>query len=45
MDPIPANIHFSNCIGELDGTHVPANIRVDNQKLFRSQKRTVSQNV
>jgi hypothetical protein len=39
MDPIPANIHgnskffpyFSNCIGALDGTHVPANIRVDKQ--------------
>ncbi len=53
MDPIPPNIHantkcfpyFSNCIGALDGTHVPANIRVDNQKPFRSRKGTISQNV
>ena len=53
MDPIPANIHgnttffpyFSNCIGALDGTHVPSNIRMDNQKPFRSRKGTVSQNV
>ena len=36
---------FSNCIGALDGTHIPANVKVENQKPFRSRKGIISQNV
>ena len=52
-DPIPAKIsnngnftpYFDNCIGAIDGRHIPAVIPVELQGPFRSRKKIVSQNV
>ena len=52
-DPVPLRIssshkftpYFDNCIGAVDGTHIPAVIPVDEQKPFRNRKKFLSQNV
>ena len=52
-DPIPTQIanngkftpYFDDCIGALDGTHIPAVIPVDLQHPFRNRKKFISQNV
>jgi hypothetical protein len=37
--------YFSNCIGALDGTHIPAVVSALDQKPFRNRKGFISQNV
>ncbi|KAM0857750.1 hypothetical protein ACQ4PT_048294 [Festuca glaucescens] len=37
--------YFQNCIGAIDGTHVPMNITGDKAAPFRNRKGTLSQNV
>ena len=52
-DPIPVQIanhrqfspYFDNCIGALDGTHVPAVIPTEFQYPFRNRKKIITQNV
>jgi DDE superfamily endonuclease len=52
-DPVPTQIanngkftpFFDNCIGALDGTHIPAVIPVDLQNPFRNRMKVTSQNV
>jgi DDE superfamily endonuclease len=36
---------FDNCIGALDGSHIPAVIPIDKQGPFRNRKKFISQNV
>ncbi|KAH9181253.1 hypothetical protein AeNC1_016772 [Aphanomyces euteiches] len=36
---------FENCIGALDGTHIPVHVPVSQQKPFRNRKGFLSQNV
>lgn len=50
--PVPEEIadnarfhYFEDCIGALDGSHIPAWIRLDQQPAFRNRKQTISQNV
>jgi DDE superfamily endonuclease len=52
-DPIPTQIanngkfspYFDDCIGALDGTHIPAVIPTDLHHPFRNRKKVISQNV
>ena len=52
-DPTPDQIlssykympYFNDCIGALDGTHIPAFIPVADQKPFRNRKKVLTQNV
>ena len=52
-DPIPAKISnnanfapfFDNCIGALDGTHIPAVIPLELQGPFRNRKKFITQNI
>lgn len=52
-DPIPAQIanfskfspFFDDCIGALDGSHIPAVLLVDQRGPFRNRKKFISQNV
>lgn len=52
-DPVPRQIsnsnkyspYFNDCIGALDGTHIPAFIPVADQKNFRNRKKVLTQNV
>jgi hypothetical protein len=37
--------YFSNCIGALDGSHIPVTVPVADAKPFRNRKGTLSQNV
>jgi len=37
--------YFKDCIGAIDGTHIPANIPLDQQASFRNRKGFISQNV
>lgn len=37
--------YFDDCIGALDGTHIPAVIPVDLQNPFRNRKKVITQNV
>ena len=37
--------YFNDCIGDLDGTHIPAFITVAEQKPFRNRKIVLTQNV
>lgn len=55
--PNPAQVHpkiqsnprffpyFQNCLGAIDGTHIPMTIPVDKAAPFRNRKKTLSQNV
>ena len=36
---------FGNCIGALDGTHIPACIPIADQEAYRNRKRVITQNV
>jgi len=52
-DPISAHIqnnrryypYFVNCVGALDGSHIPAFVSSDDQRRFRNRKGILSQNV
>ncbi|CAN0846988.1 hypothetical protein LINGRAHAP2_LOCUS4744, partial [Linum grandiflorum] len=37
--------HFKNCLGDLDGTYVKANARVEDQPRYRNRKGDVTINV
>ena len=37
--------YFQDCIGALDGTHIPAVVSYDEQSTFRNRKGVISQNV
>ena len=37
--------YFQNCIGAIDGTHVPITISAEKQAPYRNRKGTLSQNV
>ena len=37
--------YFDNCDGALDGTHIPAILREEDQSVFRNRKKFISQNV
>uniref|UniRef100_A0A453MXP9 DDE Tnp4 domain-containing protein n=5 Tax=Triticinae TaxID=1648030 RepID=A0A453MXP9_AEGTS len=37
--------YFENCIGAIDGTHVPMTVTPDKAAPFRNRKGTLSQNV
>jgi hypothetical protein len=37
--------YFSNCIGALDGSHIPANVPLEDQSSFRNRKGFLSQNI
>ena len=51
--PVPSQIatsakftpFFDNCIGALDGTHIPACIPTEDQEAYRNRKKFISQNV
>ena len=53
LDPVPAEIinnyrfypYFEQCIGAIDGTHIPAVIPLNLQGPFRNRKGFISQNV
>jgi hypothetical protein len=36
---------FQNCIGALDGSHIPANVNVVEQTFFRNRKGRITQNI
>ncbi|XP_066160728.1 uncharacterized protein [Oryza sativa Japonica Group] len=36
---------FENCVGSIDGTHVPMILPLDQQEPYRNRKQTISQNV
>ena len=36
---------FADCIGALDGSHIPAIVPAEEQELFRNRKKVISQNV
>lgn len=35
---------FQNCIGAIDGTHIPMKLPLDEQEPYRNRKQTISQN-
>ncbi|EEE59517.1 hypothetical protein OsJ_11771 [Oryza sativa Japonica Group] len=35
---------FQNCIGAIDGTHIPMKLPLDEQESYRNRKQTISQN-
>ena len=37
--------YFKNCLGAIDGTHIPATVRTEEQAAFRNRKGVLSQNV
>ena len=37
--------YFGDCIGALDGTHIPAILPIDEHGVFRNRKKSISQNV
>jgi hypothetical protein len=37
--------YFQNCIGAIDGSHIPAVIEAEKQAVFRNRKGFISQNV
>ncbi|XP_043700414.1 protein ALP1-like [Telopea speciosissima] len=37
--------YFNNCIGAIDGTHIPAWVSVDQHRRFRDRKGNISQNI
>ncbi|KAM0887031.1 hypothetical protein ACQ4PT_029320 [Festuca glaucescens] len=37
--------YFMNCIGAIDGTHIPLKVPVHEQETYRNRKQTISQNV
>eukprot|EP00268_Persea_americana_P058978 TRINITY_DN7185_c0_g1_i15.p1 TRINITY_DN7185_c0_g1~~TRINITY_DN7185_c0_g1_i15.p1 ORF type:complete len:191 (+),score=11.14 TRINITY_DN7185_c0_g1_i15:373-945(+) len=37
--------YFKDCVGAIDGTHVPAIVRMDDQVRYRNRKGWISQNV
>jgi hypothetical protein len=39
------NPFFNNCIGAIDGCHIPAVVGLDEQSLFRNRKGFISQNI
>jgi hypothetical protein len=38
-------LFFEDCLGALDGTHIPIHVPLEDQARYRSQKGTLSQNV
>lgn len=45
LDDIKYFPYFDNCLGALDGTHIPIHVPLKEQPRYRNQKGTLSQNV
>ncbi|KAL5709696.1 hypothetical protein ACHQM5_020354 [Ranunculus cassubicifolius] len=41
----PRYVYFKDCMGALDGTHIPAKVPLEEQGTYRNRKKQISQNV
>ena len=42
LDNIKYFLYFDNCLGALDGTHIPIHVPLEEQPQYRNQKSTLS---
>ena len=45
LDDSKYYLYFNNCLGALDGTHIPIHVPLEEQSRYRNRKGTLSQNV